>query len=75
MGMLNRIDCPSCMGEGKILTAVLPGSGERIYMCDICKDIWETRDFESSKAYSFDTYMLNTKRNESDFISWEYIIK
>lgn len=73
--MENRINCPTCMGEGKILTAVHYLNGDRIYMCDKCKDVWESRNFDTSKAYSYETYMLKTNYKDEDFVSWEYIIK
>lgn len=76
MSIENRVNCPNCMGEGKMLTAVHPKTSDRIYMCDKCKDIWETRDFEdNTKCYSYDTFWLKTNRKESDYMSWEYIIK
>lgn len=73
--MVNRINCPHCMKDGEIMTAVCEKTSERIYMCDRCKDIWETLDFSEEKSLSYDTYMLKVKKNMSDFISWEYVIR
>ena len=75
MSLENRVDCPNCFGEGKILTAVHPKTSDRIYMCDKCRDIWEERNFDTAKCYSYDTFWLKTNRSEEDYISWEYIIK
>ena len=44
--MDNRVNCPHCKENGEILTAVCDKTSERIYMCDKCKDIWETRDLK-----------------------------
>ena len=73
--MENRINCPHCKDDGEILRAVCEKTGERIYMCDRCKDIWESLDIKEEKSVSYDTYMLNTNRTESDFISWEYVVR
>ena len=75
MAMQNRVDCPTCHEEGQIETFVHTVTGKRYYMCDKCKDVWDSLEFDTSHCLTWDAFLLENNTTEEDYSYWEYVIK
>jgi len=73
--MENRFKCPYSYCSGEIMTSINMKTFEKIYMCDECKDVWESSNLTSDNSISYDAFCSKKKDEIKNFEHWKYIVK